>query len=84
MTTKRLSRKQVIISMSKDNVKIIGSNTSFHINSINKLLKETNSNIIADFIHTEKSSIIITTNQVASSNDMSIIKNVLKESENIN
>jgi len=84
MTTKEPLRKQVIIPMSEDNVKIIESSAKFHINSINKLLKETNSNMIADFIHKEKSSIIITTNQVVSSNDMSIIKNVLKESENIN
>ena len=84
MTTKEPSRKQVIIFKSKDNVKIIGSNTNFHINSINKSLKEANSNMIVDFMHIEKSSIIITTNQVASSHDMSIIKNILKEFENIN
>ena len=84
MTTKGSSRKQVVIPMSEDNVKIIGSNTNFHINSINKSLKEANSNMIVDFIYIEKLSIIITTNQVAFSHDMSIIKNVLKESKNIN
>jgi len=84
MTTKESSRKQVIILISEDNVKIIRSNANFYINSVDKLLKETNSNIIVDFIHIEKLSIIITTNQIASSHDMSIIKNILKESENIN
>ena len=62
MTTKEPSRKQVVISISEDNVKIIESNTNFHINSINKLLKKANLNMIADFIHIEKLSIIITTN----------------------
>jgi len=84
MTTKEPSRKQVVIPISEDNVKIIRSNANFYINSVNKLLKEANSNIIVDFIHIEKLSIIITTNQIASSHDMSIIKNILKESENIN
>jgi len=54
MTTKGLSRKQVVIPMSEDNVKIIRSNINFHINFINKSLKEANSNMIVDFIYIEK------------------------------
>ena len=84
MTTKELSRKQVIISMSKSNTNVIGSNANFHINSINKHLKDANLNILANFIYIEKISIIITTNQAASVQDISIIKKALKESENIN
>ena len=41
MTMKELSRKQVIISMSKINTNIIGSNVSFYMNSINKCFKKT-------------------------------------------
>ena len=48
--------------MSKINADIIGSNASFHINSINRHFKETNLNTLADFIHVEKVGIIITTN----------------------
>ena len=70
MTTKEPSRKQVIIFMSKDNIKIIGSNINFHINSINKSLKKANLNMIVDFINTEKLLIIITTNQVTSSHNI--------------
>jgi len=84
ITTKELSRKQVIISISKSNANIIGSNTNFYINFINRHFKDANSNTSADFIHVEKIGIIITTNQVASVQDMSIIEKVLKESENIN
>jgi len=84
MTTRKLSREQVIISMSKSNANIIGSNTNFYINFINRHFKDANSNTSADFIHVEKIGIIITTNQVASVQDISIIEKVLKESENIN
>jgi len=47
ITMKRLSKKQVIISISKRNANIIRSNTSFHINFINRYFKETNSNTLA-------------------------------------
>ena len=70
MTTKEPSRKQVIIFMSEDNVKIIGSNTNFHINFINKSVKKANLNMIVDFIDIEKLLIIITTNQVTSSHNI--------------
>jgi len=39
---------------------------------------------LANFIHLEKLGIIITTNQVTSAQDMSIIEDILKNSENIN
>ena len=83
MTTKEPSRKQVFISMNENNTKVIRSNISSYIKSINRSLQETNLNILADFIHLEKLGIIIT-NQVASAQDMSIIEDILKNSENIN
>ena len=46
MTTKRPSRKQVIISISKSNTNIIRSNANFHINSINKHFKDANLNTL--------------------------------------
>ena len=84
MTTKGSSRKQIIVLMTKTNTKIIGSNASFYIKSINRCLKETNSNTSADFIHIEKVGIIVTTNQATSIQDIGIIKKILKEAENIN
>ena len=80
MITKRPSRKQIVILISKDNTKIIGSNTNFHINFINRFLKEVNSNMLADFIYTEKLFIIITINQVVFSQDISIIEKNLRTS----
>jgi len=84
MTIKELSRKQVFIFMSKDNAKVIGSNASSYIMFINSSLQEANSNTLANFIHLEKLGIIITTNQVTSTQDMSIIEDILKNSKNIN
>ena len=83
MTTKGPSRKQVFISMSENNTKVIRNNISSYIKSINRSLQEASLNILADFIHLEKLGIIIT-NQVASAQDMSIIEDILKNSENIN
>jgi len=40
--------------------------------------------VIADFIRSEDHQVIITTNQVASSQDMNIIEKCIKESEGIN
>ncbi len=48
MSTKRSSRKQVIVPISESNTNIIGSNASFHINSINRYIKETNLNTLAN------------------------------------
>jgi len=60
MTTKGPLRKQVIIFMSKISSNVIGSNASFHINTINRHLREANSNNIADFLYTDKVGIITT------------------------
>ena len=81
MTTMRLSRKQVIVSVSERNAT---SNTNFHIKFINRYFKENYSNMLADFIRVEKFSIIIITNQAASVYDMSIIEKIPKDSKNIN
>ena len=55
-----------------------------HIKSINRSFYKANSNILANFIYLEKSSIIVITNQVTSAQNMGIIKEVLKNSGNIN
>ena len=70
--------------MSKNNAKIIGNNASFHIESINRCLKKANLSTSADFIYMEKVGIIMTTNQPVFVQDISIIKKILKEAENVN
>jgi len=84
MTTKRPSRKQVIIPMSQDNSNIVISCADEHIFNINRLLKSTKLNVMANFIWSDGIGIIITTNQVASASDMNIMENYIEESTNVN
>ena len=84
MTTKGPLRKQVIITMNLNNSNIIGSNASFHINDINRYLKDANLNDSANFIYIDKVSIIITTRFTISEQDMRTIKKAIKNSEKIN
>ena len=84
MTTKEPLRKQVIVSMSQDNAKFIRTNVSFHINNINRHLKDANSKILANFIHIDKVGIIITTNAITSEQNMRIIKKAIMNSNKIN
>ena len=84
MTTKEPSRKYVIVSMSESNSNIIRSNVSFHINTINRYLKEANSNNMADFLCTDKVSIIITTSLIAFVQNMRTIRKAIENSKKIN
>jgi len=84
MTIKSPLRKQIIILMNKNNSKVIGNFANFHISNINKCLKKTKLNTIADFIWVEDNRTIITTNKALTTQDMSIIEIYLKEIENIN
>ena len=83
MTTRGLSRKEVIIPMTKSNAKLIMKSAYKHIANINECLKNSNSDIIADFIHLSNNGIIITTNHPANVTELSRIKNFLKKINNI-
>ena len=84
ITTKGPLRKQIIVPISKSNSNIIRSNVSFHINTINRYLKEANSNNMANFLHIDKVSIIITISQTISFQDIKTIKKAIKNSKKIN
>ena len=84
MTTRGLSRKEVIILMAKLNTELIVKSAHIHVANINVCLKNSNSDIIADFIHISNNGIIITTNHPANALKLSRIKNFLKKIENIN
>lgn len=60
ITTKEPLKKLIIVFMSESNSNVIESNVSFHINTINRHLKEANSNNMAEFLYTDKASIITT------------------------
>ena len=83
-TTKGLSRKQVIIPMSKKNVKSFIKNSSFHVSSMNKQLQNAKTEILVNFIWAEPLGITVVTNKVAQSSDLMLIDQYIKNSNNIN
>ena len=84
ITTKELSRKQIIIPMSNNNkLKFITLSNS-HIANLNRALKNIKSDIIADFVWSDQYGLIITTNKVTSLIDLHTIENYVKNSNNIN
>ena len=83
MTTKGLSRKQVIISMGNDNIVKFMKNSSIHVTNLNKNLQNAKSEVLVDFICSNPLGITVVTNKVSLLLDLLIIKNYVKNSENI-
>ena len=84
ITTRGPSRKEVIILITKSNAELIVKSAHTHITNINKCLKNSKSDIIADFICISNNRIIITMNCLANTSDLSTIENFLKSIDNIN
>ena len=84
MTTRYLSRKQVIIPINQNNISRFIENSSDHIVNINRLLKNIKFDCKVDYIQTEKLSIIIVTNKVASTLDLQTMEKYIKNSKQIN
>ena len=84
MTIRGQSRREVIIPMAKSNTELIVNSAHIHISNINKCLKNSKSNIVADFIRYNASGIIITTNTPANDLNLSTIEDYLKNVQNIN
>jgi len=78
MTTKGLSCKQVIVPMNSNNIVKFMLTFSDYITNINRLFKNIKSDCKADYIWSEKSSIIIVTNKVMSTLDLQIIEKYVK------
>ena len=84
MMTKGPSRKQVIISMSGENINTFIKNSSLHVANINRLLCNTKSDVLVDYIRSNLTCVTIITNKVSQQSDMSIIDQYVKNSNNIN
>jgi len=78
MTTKGLSHKQIIISMSTDNISKFMLFLGKHVTNINRSLKNIKSDIIIDFICNDHHGFIITSNKVTSQSNISAIENYIK------
>ena len=84
MTTKDLLYKQIIVPISKNNMKKFIASSNNYIANLNRALKNIKSDILADYIHSEQSSITIITNKIASLSNLQIIEKYVKNIENIN
>ena len=69
--------------MTRANTELIVNSAHIHSTNINKCLKNSNSNIIADFICFNTNGIIITTNKPVSDLDLSTIEKYLKSVQNV-
>ena len=83
MTTKDLSRKQIIILISTNNSNIIVLQANVYMPNINRLLKGMKSEILANFICSNNKSVIITTNKVVALLDLNIVERYIKDLNNI-
>jgi len=77
MTTKGLSRKQIIIPMDNDNKTKFMALSNDYIANLNKTLKNIKSNVIVDYAYIDQNSIIIVTNKITFLSDLQIIKNYI-------
>jgi len=84
ITTKGLSRKQIIIPITNSNAEIIINSANQQITNINRCLKEIKLDITADFIYKIDDRIIITTNKAIAALDLKVIKKYLKNNNEIN
>jgi len=84
MTIKGPSRKQIIILMSNDNIIKFMNNSSLYIANINQSLKNTKSEVLVDFIHSDMACVTAITNKVMAQSDLYIIENYIKKVDDIN
>ena len=84
MMTKGPSRKQVIISMSRENINSFMKSSSLHVANMNRLLCNAKSDILTDYIRADPIGITIITNKVSQQSDMAIINNYVKSLNDIN
>ena len=84
MTTKGLFRKQVIISIVKDNIDRFIKNSLIHIANLNRNLRNAKSEVLVDFIHSDPLGITVVTNKVLLNSNLLTIEKYVKNLENIN
>jgi len=84
ITTKGLSRKQIIVSISNDNISSFMKNLSAHVTNLNRLLRNTKTEVMVDFIRSDLIGLVIVTNKVAVQSNLQIINQYVKKSNNIN
>lgn len=84
MTTKNISRKQVIVLINNTNKNNFMKESSAHVTNMNKTLKNIKTDVMVDFIQKDLNGITIVTNKVVSTLELQIIKNYVKNANHIN
>ena len=84
MMTKGPSRKQIIILMSSNNINKFIKNSFLYTTDINQLLRNSKSEVLVDFICSDLTGVMVVTNKVAAYSDLYIIKNYVKNVNDIN
>ena len=84
MMTKEPTRKQTIISISSKNIMKFMKNSSLHVTNINRSLRNVKLDVLVNFIQSDQMVITVVTSKVALQLDLHIIKNYIKNIDNIN
>jgi len=84
MTTKGLSRKQVIVPISKDNNSNFMKNLALYVVNINRQLQNAKSEVLVDYIQSDPMDITVITSKVSQQSDLLIIDQYVKNSNDIN
>ena len=82
--TKGPLRKQIIVLISIENRNKFIESSNLHITNLNRILKSIKSEVIADFVYSDYTEIMIVTNKVATSLNLQIIEKYIKETYQIN
>jgi len=83
MTTKGISRKQIIIPMSIDNINSFMKSSSLYVTNINWSLRNVKSEVLVDFIQSDTLSVTVITNKVTAQLNLYIIENYVKKVKDI-
>ena len=84
MMTKGPSRKQMIITMSGENINSFIKSLFLHVANLNRLLHNIKSEVLTDYIQADPIGITIVTNKVSQQSDMAVINNYVKSLNDIN
>jgi len=84
MTTKDPSRKQVIISMSKDSIYAFMKNLSLHVANIKRQLRNAKLEVLIDYIRADPLGITVVTSKVCQQSDLLIIDQYVKNTNDVN
>ena len=79
MTTKGFFYKQIIILIGINNTERVMAQANNHVENINRLLRGIKSEISANYICSNNKEIVITTNKVAASFNLNIVKKYMKD-----